>query len=99
MNQIAPLFAYLCAALIVPVLVARFIVRAHWRTIRNSCMIWYSFLVLVFNGLFNPAGLGWAMIFAMYFSLLAIPLLSLAFRFAVYLRKFFVNQFRAGPSL
>ncbi|MGL5361931.1 MAG: hypothetical protein ACRDBH_03565 [Bosea sp. (in: a-proteobacteria)] len=80
MQQIGPYLFYASIALVVPVLIARFVVRADWRTIRNACIIWYGLLILAFNGLFDPKGFGWAMIFAMFFSIPAVPLAALGLR-------------------
>jgi hypothetical protein len=77
MDQLEGLFVYSCIALIVPVLLARFLVRADWRTIRNACLIWYGFLFLAFGAGTSAEAVGWAMIFAMYFSVLAVPLVAL----------------------
>ncbi len=80
MQQLSDIVFFSCIAIIVPVLLARFIVRADWRMIRNACLIWYGFLLLGFGALARADGFGWALIFAMYFSILAIPILALVFR-------------------
>lgn len=98
MNQIVPLLVYLGAALVVPVLIARFILRAEWRMVRNACIIWYSLLVLIFGGPFKPEALGWAMIFAMYFSILAIPLLSLILKLGSFVWTRFGRPLHRKPS-
>jgi hypothetical protein len=98
LQQIGSLFGYLCIALIVPVLIARFITRADWRTVRTAGIIWYGFLVLAFGGPFKPEALGWAMIFAMYFSILAVPLLALVLRLVSFLWTRFGGTFHRKPS-
>jgi hypothetical protein len=98
LQQIAPLVVYLCIAVVVPVLIARIILRADWRTIRNACILWYGVLVLGFGGPFRADALGWAMIFTMYFSILAIPLIVLGLRLVSFLWARFGGGFRGKPS-
>lgn len=76
MANLSGILIYLCAAAIIPVALARFLVRADWRTVRNACLVWYGFLVIAF-GAAGQEGLGWALIFAMFYSIPAVPLISL----------------------
>jgi hypothetical protein len=80
MEQLEGLFVYSCIAVIVPVVLARFVVRAEWRIIRNACLIWYGFLFLAFAAFARADGFGWALIFAMYFSIPAVPVIALVLR-------------------
>lgn len=76
MEQLPGILIYLCVAVIVPVALARFVVRAQWRVVRSACLIWYGFLLLAFGALGNAEGFGWALIFAMFFSILAVPIIA-----------------------
>lgn len=80
MEQLEGILVFSTIAIVVPVVVARFVVRSDWRMIRNACLIWYGFLLLSSGAMASADGFGWALILAMYFSILAIPLLALAFR-------------------
>ncbi len=80
MDQLPGIFVYLCVAFGVPIALARFIVRADWRTVRNSSIIWYGFLLLAFDGLGSQEGFGWALIFAMFLSIPAVPIIALILR-------------------
>jgi hypothetical protein len=93
LQQVQGLALFLSIALFVPVIIALVVSRKDWRAVRNACIVWYSILVLAFNGIFNPDGLGWAMIFAMYFSFVAVPLLSLAFQFGSFVWARFGRSF------
>lgn len=87
MEQIEGIFVYSCIAIVVPVVLARFVVRAEWRIIRNACLIWYGFLLLAFGAMGNAEGFGWALIFAMYFSIPAVPVIATVFRIWNWLTK------------
>ena len=80
MDQLPGIFVYLCVAIVVPVVIARYGVRADWRTVRNTCLIWYGFLLLGFSGYRSQDGFGWALIFAMFFSIPAIPVIALGLK-------------------
>jgi hypothetical protein len=77
MNQIPALIIIALVAVFVPLALARLIVRADWKIIRNSCMLWYGFLLLAFEGFKSAEHFGWALTFAIFFSIPAVPLLSL----------------------
>jgi hypothetical protein len=77
MDQLEGILVYSCIAVAVPVVLARFVVRAEWRTIRNACLFWYGFLFIAFGAGTSAEAVGWAMIFAMYFSIVAVPLVAL----------------------
>ncbi|MEI8146593.1 MAG: hypothetical protein WCH83_14125 [Alphaproteobacteria bacterium] len=70
-------FFYLCAAIVVPILLARFVIRADWRTVRNASLVWYGVLFLPFAVTANEEWLGWGLIIALFSSFWGIPLLSL----------------------
>lgn len=78
MEQLPAIFGYALIAVLVPVLIARVVVGADWRTVRNACLIWYGLLLLAFGGLTSAEGFGWAMIFAMFWSIPALPVVALA---------------------
>jgi hypothetical protein len=80
MDQLEGILVYSCIAVAVPVVLARFVVRAEWRTIRNACLLWYGFLFIAFGAGTSAEAVGWAMIFAMYFSILAAPVIALGLR-------------------
>jgi hypothetical protein len=80
MDKFEGILVYSCIAVIVPVVLARFVVRADWRMIRNACLLWYGFLVIAFGAGTSAEAVGWALIFAMYFSILAVPVIALALR-------------------
>jgi hypothetical protein len=80
MDQLEQILVYSVIALIVPVVLARCLVRAEWRTIRNACLLWFGFLFIAFGAGTSAEAVGWAMIFAMYFSILAVPVIALALR-------------------
>lgn len=74
---------YFCAAIFVPILLARFVVRADWRTIRNAGFLWYGVLVVI--GLSGSVqtkgeGLGWTLILATFCSFWGLPALALIFK-------------------
>jgi hypothetical protein len=71
------LLFYLCAAIVVPILLARFVIRADWRTIRNASLLWYGCLFLPGAVTANEELLGWALLIATFSSFWAFPLLSL----------------------
>ncbi len=77
MQHAGPVFFYLCAAIFVPVLLARFVIRADWLTIRNASFLWYGALVLPGAVTVSSELLGWALILAMFMSFWVLPLLSL----------------------
>ena len=77
MQQLPGILVYLCVAGVLPIVLARFVVRAEWRVVRNTCLIWYGFLLLAFGSHGSQEGFGWALIFAMFFSILAVPLIAL----------------------
>ena len=80
MEQLPDIFIYVCAALVVPIVVARLVVRAEWRTIRNACLVWYGFLMLVLGGFKSTEGFGWVLIMAMFWSIPAVPVISLVMK-------------------
>ena len=80
MEQLLGIFVYVCAALVVPILLARVVVRAEWRTIRNACFLWYGFLMLVLGGFEGAEGFGWVLIMAMFWSIPAVPVISLVMK-------------------
>jgi hypothetical protein len=59
---------------------SRFVVRAELRTIRNADRIWYGFLFPAPGAFASAEGFGWALIFAMYFSIPAAPIIALVLR-------------------
>jgi hypothetical protein len=80
MQHVGPIFFGLCVGVVVPILLARFVMRADWRTIRNVCFLWYGSLVIVFvvGGLANAEEVAaWAPIFALLMSIWVVPALSL----------------------
>jgi hypothetical protein len=80
MDQLPSLLAYLSVSLLVPVFLARALVRADWRTVRNACIVWYGFLLLAFGALGSQEGFGWALIFAMFWSIPAVPIIALVMK-------------------
>jgi hypothetical protein len=77
MKTAGVLFFYLCAAIFVPILLARFVIRADWRTIRNASFLWYGVLFIPGAVTANEEWLGGGLILAIFSSFWAIPLLSL----------------------
>ncbi len=77
MDQILALIIYTLFAVILPIALARLIVRADWKVIRNACIVWYGLLFLGFAGFKSAEHFGWVLIFAMFFSIPAVPLISL----------------------
>lgn len=77
METAGVLFFYLCAAIFVPILLARFVIRADWRSIRNASFLWYGVLFLPGAVTANEEWLGSGLILAIFSSFWAIPLLSL----------------------
>jgi hypothetical protein len=55
-------------------------VRADWRSIRNACIIWYGGLLVIFGAFSSQQGFGWALIFAMFFSVPALPVITLVLK-------------------
>jgi hypothetical protein len=98
LQQIGPVLVYTCVALIVPALIARFLIRAEWRLVRNACILWYGFLILAFGGPFKAEAVSWSMIFAMYFSILAVPMIALVLRLISYVWKRFGRSSYGKPS-
>lgn len=80
MEELPGIFIYLCAAFVVPIFLARVVVRAEWRTIRNACFVWYGFLMLVLGGFKSAEGFGWVLILAMFWSIPAVPVISLVMK-------------------
>lgn len=80
MEQLPGIFIYACAALVVPIVLARVVVRADWRTIRNACLLWYGFLMLVLGGYRSAEGFFWVLIIAMFWSIPAVPVISLVMK-------------------
>ena len=81
MEQLPGLFIYVCVAVFVPIALARFVVRAEWRTIGTAALIWYGFLFLATgSGLHSQEALGWAFILAMFLSIPALPVIALALK-------------------
>jgi hypothetical protein len=74
------ILVFLSIAVVVPVVIARLVVRADWRAIRNACLVWYRFLALASGAFMGGDRLGWAMIPAMFLSVLAVAILALAFK-------------------
>ena len=77
MVQIPAIVIYALAAFIAPIALARLVVRADWKVIRNACILWYGLLFLAFAGFKSAEHFGWVLIFAMFYSIPAVPLLSL----------------------
>jgi hypothetical protein len=64
---------FLGGVLFVPILLARYVLRASWQTIGVAYAIWFGFLVFAMllhapSGLFDEAA-GWAMILAFFLSI------------------------------
>lgn len=77
MDQIPALIFYALVAVIVPIALARLIVRADWKVIRNACLLWYGLLFFGLAGFRSAEHFGWVLILAMFFSIPAVPLFSL----------------------
>ena len=77
--------------LVVPVLVARFLVRGRWIEIVQAYGIWLALMVAfgllhhLGTGKFGE-GLGWAFIMALFFTTLAIPVIVLLLKLRAYFR-------------
>jgi hypothetical protein len=63
------------------------VVRADWKIIRNACILWYGFLFLAFAGFKSEEHFGWVLIFAMFFSIPVVPVVSLVLKHWKLLRK------------
>lgn len=80
MSQLSDLLVYSCLALIVPIALARLLVRADWRTVLHACLIWYGFLFLAMGGFKGHDNLGWVFVLAMFLSIPALPAIALALK-------------------
>lgn len=96
MDQLPAFIVYLGAALIGPAAIARYLIRAPWTTVGAACALWYGLLVLAFGGPFREEAIGWAMIFGMFYSVLAIPILALILRVLSVLWRRLAPQARGG---
>lgn len=65
-----------------PVAVSRLLTRARWREIANAYCIWLAIVLLGGASMGNSIGekLGWPMIFGLFYTILAIPVMIWVFR-------------------
>lgn len=80
MEQLQDFFVHSCVAIFPPIALAWIVAWGERRIIRNACLIWYGFLLLAFGSFASVEGLDWAMIFAMYFLIPAVPIIALVLR-------------------
>lgn len=80
MDQLPGIIIYFCVAIVVPIVLARFVVRADWRTVGYASLIWYGFLSLTTGGFLNQEALGWVFILAMFLSIPALPVIALVLK-------------------
>ncbi len=97
MEQLAGGAFITCLVFIIPVALAYFVVRADWRIILKTCLIWYGFLLLTFGALNNSDGAGWALIAAMFYSTFAIPIISAMLKGWGWLGRSTVGVATTGP--
>ncbi len=80
MEQLPGIFFIACLAFIIPVAIAHFVVRADWRTILKTCLIWYGSLFLAFGAFSGGDRVGWTLLAAMFFSVPAVPIIAAVLR-------------------
>ncbi len=99
MEQLPGIFVYFFVAIVAPVVLARFVVRAEWRIIRNACLIWYGFLFLALGGFKSGEGFGWVLLLAMFFSIPAVPIIALVLRSWNWLGRSTIGVTSTEPAL
>ena len=80
-GNIGPLLFMTIPFIVVPLLIARFLVRAEWLQIACAYPIWFLALFLFLGGGTTPGGLdegiGWTMIMGMFFTWVGVPVVCL----------------------
>lgn len=76
-----------------PVAVSRLLTRANCREIANAYCIWLVILLIGGASMGNTIGekLGWPMIFAMFYTTLAIPMMIWIFRLVGFRLRWFTD--------
>jgi hypothetical protein len=78
MDNLGPILLIVFVTVVVPVAIARYGVRAEWRTVLWTCLVWYG-LIICLTGT-SQDGLGWALLIAPIFSIPAIPIIAFALK-------------------
>lgn len=99
MQELPAIFVYFCVAVFVPIAIARFVVRADWRTVGYASLIWYGFLFLATGGFHSQEALGWVFILAMFLSIPALPVIALVLKGWGWLGQRTVGTATAVPYL
>lgn len=83
------IFAVLGLYVIIPALIARLLLRADGRLVLRAYGIWAVILVGTFLAMTRSfeQGLGWALIFGLFWTIPAIPILVLALRLWAWLQR------------
>ena len=87
--------------LFVPVLLARFVLRAEWRQIVRAYLIWVGCLLVfrLLGGNTIDEGMSWALIIAMFATIPVIAVLSLTLKLTGWARKALsANAGASGPA-
>lgn len=81
MGLIVIYFFLLCAFFFVPIGISKWPIRASWRSIGIAYLVWYVFLVLFMSGgsSWNER-FSWAILMAMLYSIVGIPVITLVMR-------------------
>jgi len=80
MRNIPGVLMVFAAILVIPALIARFVVGGDWRQVGAAYLIWFALLFCV---LFVPGKgqyeekFGWMIIMSMFLSILAVPVITL----------------------
>ena len=78
MNYLLQSIPFLLMSLVVPLAIAFLVVRGDWRLILIAGLIWYGGLLVVFGA--------WALVFAMFYSVVGLPVIALLLKFGKWLR-------------
>ena len=72
------------AYLVIPVVLARFVVRASWLQVACAYPVWFVALWLILGGPSNSVeeGVGWTLIMGMFFTWLGVPIAAILLRAA-----------------
>ena len=72
----------LAAVLVVPAVLARYLIGAPWLQVCCAFLVWYLGLWSMLGGTVNPRGesFGWTVILSMFFSWAGVPIVALVLR-------------------
>jgi len=85
MEILAIILFNLSIYIFIPVIIARVLLYAEWRTIGNAYVLWYVFLFVVFG----KAGLQDVLMVALLWSIPAVPVITLVLQLSNSLRSWF----------